>query len=186
MLESLHYAHVISAPDLIFLLLIFRIADTGTVHSIKFSYDKRLLAIQRSPRTVVIKIRLSQEFFLPVVRRPVCAVTCLFKSMIEIRSWAASNTPCVLYVIILLTHFHSWAQKVHSLNILRSNCMSEAVRICSIIISHLSKLWKVKFSILCDVIFLGGCRGNLILITLRGERVNPSTPDSSKVHSPNL
>ena len=28
------------------------------------------------------------------------------------------------------------------------------MRIRSIIIFHLSKLWKVKFSLLCDVIFL--------------------------------
>ena len=32
--------------------------------------------------------------------------------------------------------------------------MSDVARICSIITFHLSKLWKVKFSILCDVIFL--------------------------------
>ena len=49
--------------------------------------------------------------------------------------------------------------------------MSEVARICSIIILHLSKLRKAKFSILCDVIFL--VRGNLTLITLRSERVKP-------------
>ena len=42
----------------------------------------------------------------------------------------------------------------------------------SIIIFHPSKLWKAKFSILCDVIFYWwGCRGNLILITFGSERV---------------
>ena len=42
------------------------------------------------------------------------------------------------------------------------------MRIGSITIFHLSKLWKAKFFVLCDVIFLAvsGCRGNLILITL--------------------
>ena len=33
-------------------------------------------------------------------------------------------------------------------------------RICSIITFHLSKLWKVKFSILCDVTFLVRLQGN--------------------------
>ena len=36
----------------------------------------------------------------------------------------------------------------------KEKCMSDAVRIGSIIIFHLSKLWKAKFFILCDVIFL--------------------------------
>ena len=46
--------------------------------------------------------------------------------------------------------FHSKAQKVH-----KYTCKSEVVRIGSIIISHqMSKLWKAKFFILCDVIFL--------------------------------
>ena len=36
----------------------------------------------------------------------------------------------------------------------QEKCISEVVRICSIIIFHLSKLWKAKFFILCDVIFL--------------------------------
>ena len=46
------------------------------------------------------------------------------------------------------------SSKVYSPNLSKSDCMSVAVRICSIITFHLSKLWKVKFSILCDVIFL--------------------------------
>ena len=43
---------------------------------------------------------------------------------------------------------------VHSPNISKRKCISEVVRIGSIIIFHLSKLGKAKFSILCDVIFL--------------------------------
>ena len=55
----------------------------------------------------------------------------------------------------------------------KEKCISEVVRIGSIIIFHLSKLWKAKFVILCDVIFLvRGCKGNLKLITLGSERVN--------------
>ena len=56
--------------------------------------------------------------------------------------------------------FHSWAQKVYSPNLSKSDCMSDVARIRSIITFHLSKLWKVKFSILCDVIFLVSLQGN--------------------------
>ena len=59
---------------------------------------------------------------------------------------------------------------MNSPNLSKSDCMSDVARICSIITFHLSKLWKVKFSILRDVIFLWGCRGILTLITLRSER----------------
>ena len=47
----------------------------------------------------------------------------------------------------------------------------ELVKIGSIMISHLSKLRKAKFFILCDVIFLAVYRRNLILITLGSERI---------------
>ena len=36
----------------------------------------------------------------------------------------------------------------------KEKSMSDVVRIGSIIIFHLSKLWKGKFFILCDVLFL--------------------------------
>ena len=49
---------------------------------------------------------------------------------------------------------HSQVRKVHSLNLLKRNCISEVVRIGGIIIFYLSKLWKAKFFMLCDVIFL--------------------------------
>ena len=55
---------------------------------------------------------------------------------------------------VVLQPFHSWAQKVHSPNLLKRKCISGVARICIIIIFHLSKLWKAKFSLLCDVIFL--------------------------------
>ena len=38
-------------------------------------------------------------------------------------------------------------------------CISEVVRIGSITIFDLSKLWKAKFSILCDVIFVVRLQG---------------------------
>ena len=66
---------------------------------------------------------------------------------------------------------HSWAQKVPSPNLLKRKCISGVARICIIIIFHLSKLWKAKFSILCDVIFLARLQENLTSITLRSERV---------------
>ena len=51
----------------------------------------------------------------------------------------------------MLTAFHFQARKVHSPNLLKR---SEVVRIGSIIIFHLGKLWRAKFFILCDVLFL--------------------------------
>ena len=36
----------------------------------------------------------------------------------------------------------------------KQKCMSEVVRIGSIIIFYLSKLWKARFFILCDILFL--------------------------------
>ena len=59
------------------------------------------------------------------------------------------------WVEIAVKPFHSQVQKVHSHNLPQEKCMSEVVRIGSIIIFHyLSKLWKTKFSILWDVRFL--------------------------------
>ena len=56
--------------------------------------------------------------------------------------------------------FRSQVQKVHSPNIPREKCISEVVRIGSIISFQLNKLRKAKFSILCDVIFLVRLQGN--------------------------
>ena len=58
---------------------------------------------------------------------------------------------------------------------LKEACMSDVVRIGSIIIFHQSKLWKAKFFILCDDIFLVSVQGYLKLITLRSERVKHTT-----------
>ena len=41
----------------------------------------------------------------------------------------------------------------------KEKCLSEVVVIGSIIIFHLSKLWKAKFFVLCDVIFLARLQG---------------------------
>ena len=41
----------------------------------------------------------------------------------------------------------------------KEKCISDVVRIGSTIIFHLSKLWKAKFFILCDVIFLVRLQG---------------------------
>ena len=58
--------------------------------------------------------------------------------------------------------------KVHSPNLPEEKCMSEVVRIGSIIIFHLRKPWKDKFFIMCDVI--------LILVIV----INPFTPKSDQ------
>ena len=43
--------------------------------------------------------------------------------------------------------------------LLKWKCLSDVVRIGSVIISHLGELWKAKFLILCDVIFLVRLQG---------------------------
>ena len=50
-------------------------------------------------------------------------------------------------------------QRRHSSNLPEEKCIGEVVRISSIIIFHLSKLWKARFFILCDVIFLVRLQG---------------------------
>ena len=81
-----------------------------------------------------------------------------------------------IYKSAILPYFnpsvHSWAQKVYSPNLSKSNCMSDVARICSIITFHLNKLWKVKFPYCVMSYFLWGCRRILTLITLRSQRVN--------------
>ena len=53
----------------------------------------------------------------------------------------------------------------------KEKCISEVVRIGSKFIFRLSKLWKAKFFMLCDVILWWGCRGISILITNLGVKV---------------
>ena len=75
----------------------------------------------------------------------------------------------------LLTHPGSWSTFSQPFTEI---CASDVVRVGSIVIFHLSKLWKAKFFVLCGVIlFWYGCRGNLRLITLGSETVN------RKIHS---
>ena len=50
--------------------------------------------------------------------------------------------------------FHSQAQNVHSPKLLKRKCIGDEVRIGSVIIIQLSELWKAKFFILCDLVFL--------------------------------
>ena len=50
-------------------------------------------------------------------------------------------------------------KNVHSPNLLKRSSISEVVRIGSVIIFHLSKLWKAKFFILWDVIILARLQG---------------------------
>ena len=48
----------------------------------------------------------------------------------------------------------------------KDKCISEVVRIGSIIVFHLSKLWKAKFFMLCDVIFLMRLQGKFEIAAL--------------------
>ena len=50
--------------------------------------------------------------------------------------------------------FHSQVQKSTFSQPFKEKCVSEVVRIGSVINFHPSKLWKARFSILCDVICL--------------------------------
>ena len=65
----------------------------------------------------------------------------------------------LLYLIEQCFCCYTAASKVHSPNLLLRKCMSEVGRIGSKITFHLRKLWKAKFSILCDVIFLVSLQG---------------------------
>ena len=56
----------------------------------------------------------------------------------------------------VLATLYSQVQNVHSPNLLKRNILREAARIGSMIIFHLTKLWKPKFSILCDVLNIFG------------------------------
>ena len=68
-------------------------------------------------------------------------------------SFFSSRRPITL--IVNSWPFHPQVQKVHSPNLLKDQCISKVVRIGSIIIFYsLSKLWKDRFSIQCDVLFL--------------------------------
>ena len=57
---------------------------------------------------------------------------------------------------------------MHSPNLLKRNVLRGTEYW---LFNHLGKLWKIKFLILCHVIFLWGCRGNLKLITFGSEKV---------------
>ena len=50
-------------------------------------------------------------------------------------------------------------KKVHSPSPSREKCISDVVRIGIIIICQLGKLWKAKFSILCDEMFMAKLQG---------------------------
>ena len=93
-----------------------------------------------------------------------CDLACKFWIKILLLSFLLYPTPSPLSLLSIQTFsfplfMFTWAQKVYSPNLSKSDCMSDVARICSIITFHLSKLWKVTFSILCDVIFLVRLQG---------------------------
>ena len=67
------------------------------------------------------------------------------------------DCPCCFPLVWAIT---PTVTALYSPNLSKSDCMSDVARICSIITFLLSKLWKVKFSLLCDVIFLVRLQGN--------------------------
>ena len=68
---------------------------------------------------------------------------------------------CVKKTPSFYTFFHSHVQNIHSPNLVKEKCMSEVVISGSMIICYLSKLWKAKFFLLCDVIFLVRLQGKI-------------------------
>ena len=61
-------------------------------------------------------------------------------------------SPLILSLLSLKSTFYQHMYKMRK-------CIHEVARIGHIVISHQSKLWKAKFSILCDVIFLVRLQG---------------------------
>ena len=84
-------------------------------------------------------------------------------------------------VITWMQSFHShWAPKSTFSQPFKEKCIRDVVRIGCVTIFYLSKLWKAKFSILCDVIFLVRLQGKFVkLITVGSERVKPGGLDLS-------
>ena len=74
----------------------------------------------------------------------------------QTRSWGRNDFgfSCDSVPGIAQQPFHAQVQKSTFSQPFKEKCISDVVRIDSIIIFHLSKLWKVKFFILCDVTFL--------------------------------
>ena len=67
--------------------------------------------------------------------------------------------PCTWVLYGTCEPFYSQVPKIQSPYLLKRKCISEVLRIDSIIIFHLSKLWKVKFfpTVWCNI-FWWGCR----------------------------
>ena len=70
--------------------------------------------------------------------------------------WVSTIKPCTETTGPFTPKFKKYN---YSLNFLQRLCMGKVVRIARILIVHQSKLWKDKFSILCDVIFLARLQG---------------------------
>ena len=95
--------------------------------------------------------------------------------------------PRLWCLLSLSCPFHSWELKKSSYH-----RKYKVVRIGSVIIFHLSKLWKAKFSILCDVLFLVRLQGKFDIALLgvkwgeRDHRLDSPVETSSYRISPLL
>ena len=91
------------------------------------------------------------------------------------------KTPASRWICYRSKPFHSQIQKVHSPNLLKKKCISDVVRLGSIIIFHLSKLSKAKFFTLCDAIFLVRLQGEFEVDhswEWKGKSISPSLQNS--------
>ena len=93
--------------------------------------------------------------------------SCLKKNKVERLSWQF-----FLNQDRKLLYFWCQLQKVHSRNLLKRDVYVRQWEFGSMIVFHLSKLWKANFFILCDAIFLVRLQGKFeIDFTLGSERV---------------
>ena len=81
------------------------------------------------------------------------AWTCCTRRTSETK-WSSCSDQRYEGVCFELLPFHSQVQKVHSPDLFEERCISEVVRIGSVIVYHLS-----RFFMLCDVIFLVTLQG---------------------------
>ena len=143
-----------------FLLLIFvgkRAGDAKNESPLSFNPPRSVLR----PRCVFHPLSLVASIFKDA--RPTSMIYC---STIMQVLWNTSLPSCYMRYFCdfihgnrsPLTRLLPNSKRTFS-QLLEAKCMSEVVRIGSIIISHMSKWWNTKFFILCDEIFLVRLQG---------------------------
>ena len=121
--------------------LIWSIQEEGRIHGVSRSINVFLVAsIQKQPSPEPNRVAIHKlDMTIPEKRTP-------------FETWVIQSTPddsnLQESTLSLPRSRSKFSQPF------REKCISEVVRIDSIILFHRYKLWKAKFFILCDVIFL--------------------------------